>query len=152
VVIVPQDMDCQTFAIKFLFVQNAIMVLSLGIVVYLLVRALWKKNIRHALVFSVWILIVFWFFNSPFFGFSEVKVCPGGIRLNYGVLSFRNTEFPLHTPWTIKTTLSGVRKTKRLHFLRIGDRESMKVHGLKDLNLLKEVGEAIEDKKRAEEK
>ena len=53
--------------------------------------ALWRRKLKHAAIFSIWVLIVFWFFNSHFFGFSTVCVSTEGIRLNYRILSFRNT-------------------------------------------------------------
>jgi len=137
----------ETFIIKSLFVQNMIMLFSLGIVVFLLIRSLVKKNVKHTIVFSVWVLIVFWFFNSPFFGFSAVSISPGGIQLNYGILSFKkNTVLPIDSPWKIETSFSGIRKMKKLYFIRISDHKSMKVRGEKDFSLLQAIGRAIEDR------
>ena len=133
----------QTFIIKSIYVQNTIMLFSLGVVLFFLFRALWRKKIKHAAVFSIWVLIVFWFFNSPFFGFSTVCVNTEGIRLNYGVLSSRNTVLPVDSSWKIETYLSGIRKMKKLYFIRIADHQSMKVRGGK-LSLLKEIGGAID--------
>lgn len=141
-------MGTETFIIKSIFVQNMIMLFSLGIVVFLLVRSLVKKKAKHAIVFSVWVIIVFWFFNSPFFGFSAVYTGPGGIQLNYGILSFkRNSVLPLDSPWKIETTFSGIRKTKKLYFLKIGDHRSMKVRGNKDLSLLQAIGRTVDETK-----
>jgi len=139
-------MIAQTFIIKSLYVQNMIMLFSLSIVVFLLTRSLLKKKLKHTIVFSVWVLIIFWFFNSPFFGFSVVSISPGGIQLNYGALSFKkNTVLPLDSPWKIETSFSGIRKMKKLYFLKIGDHRSMKVRGVKDFRLLQAIGRAIED-------
>lgn len=138
----------ETFIIKSLIVQNVIMLFSLGIVVFLLVRSLVKKKTKHAIVFSVWVLIVFWFFNGPFFGFSTVYISPGGIQLNYGILSFKkNTVLPLDAPWKIETSFSGIRKTKKLYSLKIGDHRSMKVRGVKDFRLLQAIGRAVDKMK-----
>jgi len=138
----------ETFIIKSLIVQNVIMLFSLGIVVFLLVRSLVKKKTKHAIVFSVWVLIVFWFFNSPFFGFSTVYINPGGIKLNYGILSFKkNTVLPIDSPWKIETSFSGIRKIKKLYFLKIGDHRSMKVRGNKDLRFLQAIGRAVDEMK-----
>ena len=139
-------MSPETFIIKSIFVQNMIMLFSLGIVIFLLVRSIVKKKVRHTIVFSVWVLIVFWFFNSPFFGFSAVYLGPDGIQLNYGILSFKkNTVLPIDSPWKIETTFSGIRKTKKLYLLKIGDHRSMKVRGEKDLGLLQAIGRAVDE-------
>ena len=141
-------MIAQIFIIKSLYIQNMIMLFSLSIVVFLLTRSLLKKNLKHTIVFSIWVLIVFWFFNSPFFGFSAVSITPGGIQLNYGILAFKkNTVLPLDSPWRIETSFSGIRKTKKLYFLKIGDHQSMKVRGEKDFSLLQAIGTAIDGNK-----
>ncbi|MCD4716329.1 MAG: hypothetical protein K8R45_06255 [Desulfobacterales bacterium] len=141
-------MISETFIIKSLVVQNMIMLFSLGIVVSLLVRSFVKKKTKHAIVFSVWVLIVFWFFNSPFFGFSVVYISPDGIQLTYGILSFKkNTVLPLDAPWKIETTFSGIRKIKKLYFLKIADHRSMKVRGVKDFRLLQAIGSAVDNMK-----
>ena len=134
----------QTFVIRSLWVQNTAMLLSLGVVVFLFGRFLLEKKPRHTLVCFVWILLVLWFFNSRFFGFSVVRVTPSGIEIHYGVLSWRNTVLPIHTPWRIENRFSGIRKTGRLYFLKIDGHESMKVKGRKDLELLQAVGKAID--------
>jgi hypothetical protein len=142
------EMIPETFIIKSLVVQNMIMLFSLGIVVFLLGCSLVKKRAKSAIVFSIWVLIVFWFFNGPFFGFSAVYVSPGGIQLNYGILSFKkNTILPLDSPWKIETTLSGIRKTRKLYLLKIGDHQSMKVRGDKDFRLLQVIGRAVDEMK-----
>ena len=134
----------QTFIIKSPLVQDTIMLSSLGVVVFFLFRGLVHRQSKHVLVSVIWVFIVFWFFNSPFFGFSKVTLNSQGIRLDYGILSFRNTTLPRDTPWKIETYLSGIKKTKRLYFIRIGDRESMKVQGRKDYQLLEGIGKALE--------
>jgi len=99
-------------------------------------------------VFSVWVLLVLWFFNSPFFGFSVVSVSPEGIKLNYGILSIRNDLLPIDSKWEVRIYLSGIRKNKKLFFISVGERQSMKVKDLKDLQLLEKIGESIERMKR----
>lgn len=136
-------MEPQTFVIKSLTVQNGIMLFSLGIVVFFLARALLKGRMKHVLVFALWVGIVLWFFNSPLFGFSTVTVEPKGIRVNYGILSFRNTVLPLDTTWKIESSLTGIIKTNKLYYIRIGNHESMKVKGKEDIDLLHKIGKAI---------
>jgi len=136
-------MTTEIFAIKSLFVQNAIMLSFLGIVVCLLIRSLFKKRLKHIIVFSIWLLLVIWFFNSPFFGFSTVTVSPKGIKLNYGILSFGNDVLPINSQWKVETVMSGIRRNKRLYFITIGGRQSMNVKGRKELHLLQTIGEAI---------
>ena len=119
------------------------MLFILGIVAILFVHSLLKKRKKHVVVFSLWLLLVVWFFNSPFFGFSTVSVSPEGIALNYGVLSFRNDLFPMNSPWEVKKYMSGIRRNKKLYFISIGGHASMKVKGEKKLRLLKGIGEHI---------
>ena len=137
-----------TFIFKSIYVQNTIMLFSLGVVVLLLVHSVIKKKLKHAIAFSIWVVIVIWFFNSPFFGFSAVSVTPERIYLNYGILSSRNTALPLDSPWKIETYFGGIRKMKKLYFLSIADRESMKVRTGKGLMRLQEIGNAIEKQKK----
>ena len=87
---------------------------------------------------------MFWFFNSPFFGFSAVSVSREGIGLNYGILSLRNDLLPLESRWEVINYFGGIRKMERLHFLKIGDRESMKVKGAEALKNLQDIGSAID--------
>ncbi len=141
-------MATETHIIKSLYVQNAIMLSFLGVVVSFLVHSLLKKRTKHIVVFCVWLFMVVWFFNSPFFGFSAVAVSPEGIRLNYGVLSFRNDRLPIDSEWEILSHMSGIRRNKKLYYISIGDRESMKVRGAKDFRLLKKIGESIERMKK----
>ena len=139
----------QTFIIKSLAIQNTIMLFSLGIVLFLLIRSIAKKKAKHTIAFSIWVLIVFWFFNGPFFGFSEVSITPGGIHLKYGILSFtKNTVLPLDSPWKIETSFSGIRKMKKLYYIRIAERKSMKVSGEGDYHLLQTIAGALDSLKR----
>ena len=142
-----QAMATQIFIIKSLYIQNAIMLFVLGVVVFFLMYSLFKKKPKHLIASIVWIIITVWFFNSPFFGFSAVSVSPEGIRPNYGVLSLRNDLLPINSQWQIETHLSGLRKMKKLYLIRIADRESMKVRRNGGLSLLEEIGGAIEDMK-----
>ena len=95
-------------------------------------------------VFSIWLVLVLWFFNSPIFGFSAVSVGQDAIRLSYGILSLRNDLLPIDSKWKVETYLSGIRKNKRLYFITIGDRQSMKVKGEDKRRLLESIGEAID--------
>jgi hypothetical protein len=141
-------MATETHIIKSLYIQNAIMLSFLGVVVSFLIHSLLKKRPKHFVVFCVWLFIVVWFFNSPFFGFSAVAVSPEGIKLNYGVLSFRNDRLPIDSEWEILSHMSGIRRNKKLYYISIGDRESMKVRGTKNLRLLEKIGESIEGMKK----
>jgi len=142
-----QTMAPQIFVIKSLYIQNTIMLFVLGVVVFFLVYSLAKKKPKHLIASFLWIIIVVWFFNSPFFGFSAVSVSPEGIRLNYGILSLRNDLLPIDSPWKVETHLSGIRKMKKLYLIRIAARESMKVRRNNGLDLLEKIGGAIEDMK-----
>ena len=134
----------ETFIIKSLYVQNTVMLIAMGLAATFLVHSVIKKRPKHIGVFSIWVFLILWFFNSPFFGFSAVTVSPVGIKLNYGILSIRNDLLPLESEWEIRIHLSGIRKNKRLHYLVIGRHESMRVKGKQDLKRLEEIGEAIE--------
>jgi hypothetical protein len=140
-------MTTQAFIIKSLFVQNSIMLVSLGAVTFFLVLALVKKKPKHLMASLVWVAIVLWFFNSAYFGFSAVSVSSEGIRLNYGVLSMRNDFLPIDSSWKIETAFSDIRKMKKVYFIRIGNCESMKVKGSKGRALLEQIGGAIESHK-----
>ena len=137
-------MTTQAFIIKSPFVQNSIMLVALGVVIFFLVFALVKKKPKHLVASLVWMAIVLWFFNSPYFGFSTVSVGPEGIRLNYGVLSLRNDLLPINSPWKIETHFSDIRKMKKVYFIRIADHNSMRVKGSKGRALLEQIGGAIE--------
>jgi hypothetical protein len=137
-------MDSEIFIIKSLFVQNVIMLVSLGVVFCLLIHAIIKKKRKHMAVFAIWVILVLWFFNSTIFGFSAVSVGQHGIRLSYGILSLRNDLLPIDSEWKVETYLSGIRKTKRLYFISIGGRQSMKVKGEDKRRLLQSIGNAID--------
>ncbi len=140
-------MSAATFAIKSIYIQNAIMLFSLGVVLCLLIHSLYKKKKRHIVALLIWTFLVLWFFNSPFFGFSVVSVSPKGIHLDYGILSIRDVDLPLQTRWEIKSYLSGIKKMQRLYAIKIGDRISMKVKGRDGYALLQEIGESINSMK-----
>jgi len=141
-------MDTRIFIIKSLLIQNSIMLISLGIAVALLAGALYRKRFRQAAAALVWVGVVFWFFNSAYFGFSAVSVGPDGIRLDYGILSWRNDRLPIGSQWTIETLTSDIRKMKKVYSIRIGDRNSMRVRGTDGRGLLEKIGEAIERENR----
>jgi len=134
----------QTYVIKSLFVQNSIMLISLGAVIVFLAFSLVKKKPKHLMAALIWAGIVLWFFNSTYFGFSAVTVGPEGIRVNYGILSLRNDLLPIDSAWTIETAFSDIRKMKKVYFIRIGDHDSMRVKGSEGRALLEKIGEAIE--------
>jgi hypothetical protein len=140
----PKGMDSEIFIIRSLFIQNAIMLVSLAVVFSLLFHAIIKKRRKHSAVFTIWLILVLWFFNSTIFGFSAVSVSQDGIRLNYGILSLRNDLLPIDSEWKIETYLSGIRKNKRLYFITIGSRQSMKVKGEDKRRLLQRIGKAID--------
>jgi len=137
-------MTTQVFIIKSLLVQNSIMLVSLGAVIIFFAFGFTKKKPRHLIAALVWAALVLWFFNSAYFGFSAVSVGAEGIRLNYGVLSFRNDLLPIRSPWKIETGFSDIRKMKKVYLIRIGDRNSMRVRGNEGRLLLERIGEAIE--------
>ena len=145
-------MDAQIFIIKSLFIQNAIMLISLGVVFSLLIHAIIKKRRKHTAVFTIWLVLVLWFFNSTIFGFSAVSVGQDGIRLSYGILSLRNDLLPLDSDWKVETYLSGIRKNKRLYFITIGGRQSMKVKREDKRRLLESIGKAIDRVKSGSER
>ena len=138
-------MDTQIFVIKSLVIQNSIMVVALGIVLFFILYSLIVKKSKYLLASLIWLGIVLWFFNSPFFGFSTVSVSREGIEVNYGILSLKNGLLPITSPWKIETVPSGIRRMKKVSFMRIGDRESMKVRRGKGLNLLKDIGAVIDE-------
>jgi hypothetical protein len=137
-------MDAEIFIIKSLFFQNAMMLISLGAVFFLLIHSIIKKKRKHTAVFTIWVVLVLWFFNSTLFGFSAISVGEEGIRLNYGMLSLRNDLLPLESEWKVETYLSGIRKNKRLYLITIGGRQSMKVKGEENLRQLQSIGESID--------
>jgi hypothetical protein len=145
-------MEGQTFIIKSVMVQNTIMLLSLGIVVFFLVRAFIKGRLKHVVVFAVWVGIVLWFFNSSLFGFSRLTVGPKGIQIQYGILSSRNTTLGLETKWEIETRLTGIIKTTKLYDIRVGEHRSMRVKGKGGLELLQKIGLSIDGVKKAWQK
>jgi hypothetical protein len=130
-----------------MIIQNGIMLLSLAFVLFMVVRGVVRKRFKHALVFMVWAMIVLWFFNSPFFGFSAVTVSSRGIELDYGILSIRNRILPLDARCQIMTTMSGIKKLKRLYFLKVDGHESMKVRGREGEELLEAITRAIQETK-----
>jgi hypothetical protein len=142
-------MPVDVFAIKSLLVQNTLMLGALGIIILFLIRAIWRRRRRHIVVFSIWLCLVVGFFNSPLFGFSEVRVTPEGLRIDYGMLSVHNTVLPLSSDWRIREHRAGLRKTKRLFSLVIAGRQSMRVKGGGGLKTLEAIGRSIDRMKAA---
>ncbi|MCD6305596.1 MAG: hypothetical protein J7M32_04825 [Deltaproteobacteria bacterium] len=137
----------ETFIIKSLFIQNSIMLISLGVVLAFLAAGIVKKRPKLAAAAVIWTGIVLWFFNSAYFGFSVVTVGPEGICLKYGVLSARDVCLPIDSPWEIATRFSDIKKMKKVYLITIGGRDSMRVKGAEGRVLLERIGKAIEDAK-----
>ena len=74
-------MPAEVFIIKSLLLQNTLMLGALGINLLFFIRAIWKKNGKQIVVFSIWSCLVVGFFNSSLFGFSEVRVTPQGLEI-----------------------------------------------------------------------
>jgi hypothetical protein len=138
-------MDSQLFVIKSLYVQDGIMFSALAGLIFLLVRSLARKRIKHGLAALLWIGIVLWFFNT-FFGFSTVRVSPEGIELKYGILSPRNVVLPIDSQWKIENYLSGIRRNRRLFYIQIDGHQSMRLTG-RHAKILEEIGAAIDSMK-----
>lgn len=138
-------MDSQLFIIKSLYVQDGIMLAALAGLIFLMVRSIARKKIKTMIAVLIWIGIVLWFFNS-FFGFSTVRVGPEGIGLNYGILSPRNAVLPIDSEWKIENYLSGIRRNKRLFYIRIDSHQSMRLSG-RQAQILEEIGAAIDSMK-----
>jgi membrane protein YdbS with pleckstrin-like domain len=138
----------KVFQIRSILVQNVIMLSCLGVVLAFLIHSFMRKNKKAIILFTIWLFLVLWFFNSPFFGFSMVGISQQGIRIQYGIISFRNTLLPLDTQWRIESQLAGIRKNRRLYELKIGTHRSMRVTA-KELSILKEIGKEIDKSKRS---
>ena len=141
-------MESQLFIIKSIYVQDGIMFLALAGLIFLLIKSFLNKKIKVLIASAVWIVIVLWFFNT-YFGFSSVRVSPDGIKLNYGVLSPKNTILSINSTWKIEDYLSGIRKNRRVFYIKIADRDSMGVTG-RNAKVLEEIGAAI-DKMKSQE-
>jgi hypothetical protein len=142
-------MTAELFTIKSLLVQSVIMLGALAVTLFFLIRAVLRRQPKHIVVFSVWFCLVLGFFNSSLFGFSEVRVTPKGVALSYGYFSPRNSMLSLHIDWRIESQRAGLRKSKHLYFLVIDGKESMRVRGVKGLELLDAIGKAIDRMKAA---
>jgi hypothetical protein len=140
-------MPAEVFIIKSLLLRNTLMLGASGIILLFLIRAIWKKSRKQIIVFSVWSCLVVGFFNSSLFGFSEVRVTPKGLEIDYGFLSLRNSVLSLDSDWKILTRRGGLRKTKKLSSLVIAGRQSMPVRGGGGLELLNTIGQAIDGMK-----
>ena len=141
-------MESQLFIIKSIYVQDGIMFLALSGLLFLLIKSILNKKIKVLIASVIWIVIVLWFFNT-YFGFSSVRVNPAGIELNYGVLSTRNTVLSINSNWKIENYLSGIRKSRRIFYIKIDDRDSMGVTG-RHAKVLEEIGAAINEIKSQE--
>jgi len=138
-------MEAQTFFIRSVMVQNAIMGIIAAIIVVLLIRFVQRQNFKFLVAVGLWALIALWFFNGPFWGFSAVTVGSDGLKLHYGFLSvFRNTTLPVHSQWKIRKYLGGIRKLKKLYYFHLPNHQSLKVRGQDKLEILKALGAAID--------
>ncbi len=122
-------MPVKVFVLKSLFVQNMVMALGMGVALFLLYLGIKRKKLRQIVLFSIWIVLILWFFNSSMWGFSTVTIGGKGIKLQYGFLSFKNITLPLNTPFSIQTENAGFPKYRKLYVLKIGDRKSMRLSG-----------------------
>ncbi len=139
-------MEAQTFFIRSVMVQNVIMGIIGAIIVTVLIRFLWRKQLKYTVVAVVWTCIAVWFFNGPLWGFSAVTVSPKGLQIHYGFLSvFRNTTLPVDTHWKIHKYLGGIRKLKNLYYFELKDHHSLKVRGEDKIELLQALGAAIDE-------
>ncbi|RLB91376.1 MAG: hypothetical protein DRH10_02020 [Deltaproteobacteria bacterium] len=139
-------MQAQTFVIRSVIVQNIIMGIIVAILVILLARSIWKQKLSHVVAVLIWSLIALWFFNGPFWGFSAVTVSPRGLRVHYGFLSvYKNTSLAVDTSWKICCYMGGIRRMKKLYYLQLADRKSLKIRGKDKLLVLQAIGAAIDD-------
>ncbi len=138
-------MDAQTFYIRSVAVQNLIMGVIAAIIIVLLIYFIKEQKTRHSIAVIVWALIVFWFFNSPMWGFSAVTVSPQGLKIHYGFFSvLKNSSLPPNTPWKIHLYMGGVRKMKKLYYFQLAAHTSLKVRGPKALDTMKSLGVSID--------
>jgi len=127
-------------------VQNIIMGIIAVLIVTVLIRFLWRKQLKYTVVAVIWACIAVWFFNGPLWGFSAVTVSPKGLQIHYGFLSvFRNTVLPVDTHWKIRKYLGGIRKLKNLYFFQLANHRSLKVRGADKIELLQALGVAIDE-------
>ncbi len=54
----------------------------------------------------------------------------------------------LDTPWEIESHFNGIRKLKKIYYIRIGTRESMRVTE-KESKILRDLGRAIEEMRKS---
>jgi len=139
-------MQDHTFFIRSVMVQNIIMGIIAVLIVTVLIRFLWRKQLKYTVVAVIWACIAVWFFNGPLWGFSAVTVSPKGLQIHYGFLSvFRNTVLPVDTHWKIRKYLGGIRKLKNLYFFQLANHRSLKVRGADKIELLQALGVAIDE-------
>ena len=139
-------MEAQTFFIRSVTAQNVIMGVIVAIIVTVLVRFLWRSQLKYTVVTVIWVCVAVWFFNGPLWGFSAVTVSPKGLQIHYGFLSvFRNTTLPVDTHWKIRKYLGGIRKLKNLYYFQLKDHRSLKVRGADKIELLQALGAAIDE-------
>lgn len=138
-------MEVTTFFIRSVAVQNVIMGIVVAIITVLLIHAIRKQKLNHAILVVIWGMFALWFFNGPLWGFSAVTVGPEGLKVHYGFLSmFRNTTLPVNTHWKIRRYLGGIRKLKNLYFFELRDHRSLKVRGKDKFEAMEALGEAID--------
>jgi hypothetical protein len=139
-------MEAPTFFIRSVMVQNIIMGIIVAIIVTLLIRFVWRQQLKYTVVTVIWACAAVWFFNGPLWGFSAVTVSPQGLQVHYGFLSvFRNTTLPVDTHWKICRYLGGIRRLKNLYFFELANRQSLKVRGVDKIELMQALGAAIDE-------
>lgn len=118
----------QNLVIKALYVQNGLMITIFGVIFFLILLGIWKKNFRFVGICSLWIVLFFWFFNSQFWGFSALTLKDERIYLRYGLCSiFKNKSVSTQIRPKIESDFSGFPQYKHLYFLVIGNYKSMGV-------------------------
>lgn len=133
----------QTFVLQPLWLQNVVMSTALGIVVFFLLRGAFRKNKTQILVFSCWLIMIFWFFNGPFWGFSALTVSRQGIVLHYGWLSLlKNGQLPLASRWQLKESNTGFPRYRKLYYIEVDGQKSMRLTAT-DYPKLQEVARAL---------
>jgi hypothetical protein len=84
----------------------------------------------------LWFILIFWFFNSQFWGFSALTQHDDTLTLHYGVLSLlKNESIPMNKTRSIESSFSGFPQYKRLYYLVIDERRSMGVEQRDKKNL-----------------
>ncbi len=116
-----------TFVFVPLWFQNLIMLSSLTLVFLFFLYSVKKQKSRLCWISIFWLLLIFAFFNSRFWGFSRISISPQNIQLDYGILSIKKNK-TLSYPVTchITKTISSI-PFKETFYLVINSSRSMGV-------------------------